>query len=448
MGRIQEARVLETAREMRERGDLVVPYMNGQPRLKKSPLAYWLAAVSFSAAGESVGVGRLYSALAASATALIVYFLGHMMGAARTGLWAALVLVSSRLFLRYGRLAETDMLLTVAVTAAFVAFMMALRPEDTGSGPSPRPASRVRLWMLGAWVAVAVAFLAKGPEGLLLPVVSIVAYLAMRRDWSGLKAVFHPSGLLLFVLLAAPWFVLILTRVDFAGSAFWSETKAIVLGISHGREFVYWVFYYLIRVWPDFAPWSLLLPLVVWAAFRSFSSVRLVRVGLIWTAAVLVQIELVGNRQVHYLLPALPPLALLTGWWIAEKGPTLVRRVAAVVVLLAMMASVLWFYAGERRFQPKNFARREFAGAATPIVRGREVVFCGTSDPVVSFYLGRTVAEISQEELEARKKRGDPLLIITQTDAAGGPFLGEDFGERLIETRINSRESLLLCRLK
>ena len=64
--RSQEARVLETAREMLDapRHGWVVPQLNGRPRMQKPPLAYWLTALSFKALGVGEAAGRLPAALA------------------------------------------------------------------------------------------------------------------------------------------------------------------------------------------------------------------------------------------------------------------------------------------------------------------------------------------------------------------------------------------------
>ena len=443
--RVQEARVLETAREMRAEGGFLLPRLGDRMRLEKPPLAYWLAAIGFSAFDRpSALAGRVYSALAASLAVVALYLFGHAVANRRVGLWAASVLASSRLFLRHGRLAETDMLLTAGATIAFMAFVWpASESRESAAAPPPTRPGR-RLWTLAGWAAVAIAFLAKGPAGLFLPVVSAVVYFASRRDWRSLRSIFHPAGPLLFVVLVVPWFALVLARVGFAGAVFWREVEVVAAGTAHGHGVVYSAFYYLLRVWPDFAPWSLLLPLVVVATWRSFSTTLWARVGAVWAAALFVQLEVVGSRQPHYFLPLIPPLALLTGGWIAELSPRLVRRFAVAMVALAIAVSLLWIYVGELRFKPQNFTRAEFAQVAKPLIGKHEVARYGPRDPVVMFYLERSMPPIGVALRRAPVT--DPVFLVETTDKAIPPK--NDRGNLLIERQINEREILRLYRLR
>src|SRR5574341_1446026 len=76
--RRQEMRVLETAREMGENGDLLVPRFCGETRLEKPPLAYWLALAGFRLRGEpDEAGGRLYAAVSGLLTVLILYAFGR-----------------------------------------------------------------------------------------------------------------------------------------------------------------------------------------------------------------------------------------------------------------------------------------------------------------------------------------------------------------------------------
>ena len=71
IARSQEGRVLETAREMRERGDYLVPHLLGQPRYEKPPLLYWITAAGYAVTGSINELcGRVPGALFATACAV------------------------------------------------------------------------------------------------------------------------------------------------------------------------------------------------------------------------------------------------------------------------------------------------------------------------------------------------------------------------------------------
>ncbi len=444
IGRIQEARVLETAREMLESRDFVVPCMDGQARLQKPPLTYWLAAGGYLIAGEaSEGAGRLYSAIAGSLGVLLLLAYGSFIDRPRAGFWAALILATSRMWLRHARLAETDVLLSLAIAAALLALCVAF---DQTSGGRPR------IWILAGWAGMAVAFMAKGPPGLFLPLLTALVYGLLHRGRSSLKVLFHPLGLLLFVSTVGPWFVLVSLREELAPSVFWHEIIVVTSGSVHGQAFLYSVFYYLLRVWPDFAPWSLLLPLAGAASIRAFRTEPLARLSVIWIAAMLCQLELIGSRQPHYLLPVMPGLALLTGWWLAERARPIWRRLVACLLPLPVAVSLFLAFGGDRAVQPEHFARNDFALAIKPMVHDRSLYIYGRPDPILCFYLKRTIPEATIDSLSRRLGSGESVLVVVTVDSRAPEPNPQEMipgsqAQLLASQKLKEHESAFLYRL-
>src|SRR5690349_18416006 len=95
--RTQEARVLEVAREMLGKGwhDWLIPHINGEVRVQKPPLAYWLAAAAFEVGGVSEGVGRIPFALAGWATIVLTCVIARWLFDARAALLTGGVLCAS-----------------------------------------------------------------------------------------------------------------------------------------------------------------------------------------------------------------------------------------------------------------------------------------------------------------------------------------------------------------
>jgi 4-amino-4-deoxy-L-arabinose transferase-like glycosyltransferase len=119
--RTQEARVLETAREMLGASDWhqwMIPVLNGEPRLQKPPLAYWAAAGGFKLFGVNEFGGRFPFAVAGWLVLALSYQFGRKLIHESAGLFAAAILLSSFMFFRHFRLAETDALAKIFVTAA------------------------------------------------------------------------------------------------------------------------------------------------------------------------------------------------------------------------------------------------------------------------------------------------------------------------------------------
>src|SRR5437868_809201 len=91
---LDEGRNATAALAMRESGDLVVPTFNGQLRVDKPALLYWLQVAAYHLFGVNEFAARLPSALAALLTLLLTYELGRRLFSATTGLLGAVILAS------------------------------------------------------------------------------------------------------------------------------------------------------------------------------------------------------------------------------------------------------------------------------------------------------------------------------------------------------------------
>jgi len=160
-----ESRYAQIPREMLQRGDAVVPTLQGEPYLDKPPLTYWLIALSYKAFGVSPEAARLVPAVCVHLTVLAVYLLGRRSLGHRAALWAALFLTVAPGFIGVARLLLLDGLLVLCVTTSVIAGFEAVR---TG---------RLKLgwWLLSA-LASGLGFLTKGPISELLLFVPLWAF--------------------------------------------------------------------------------------------------------------------------------------------------------------------------------------------------------------------------------------------------------------------------------
>src|SRR6266576_4706071 len=114
------------SRLMIEQGDWLMPHAPDEFPLNKPPLTYWLIGVSYKLFGANYGSARLPSVLAALLVLAIVYVLSMRANGKRAGLMSVAVLASSLLFLSFARMAMSDMLLTLSVTASLASFIFTL----------------------------------------------------------------------------------------------------------------------------------------------------------------------------------------------------------------------------------------------------------------------------------------------------------------------------------
>ena len=177
-----EPRYTRVAVEMHRAGEWVRPTLQGEPWLEKTPLFYWLAGGAFAVLGETEAAARVPSVLAAlllvGATALV----GARLYGSAAGLHAGFVAGTSLLPFAYARAASMDMLLAATVTVAIG--LLALRLLGIAG----------RLAIVAAAAAAGLATLAKGPLGLLLPILVVSGYVVATREWRFVRELLAPRA--------------------------------------------------------------------------------------------------------------------------------------------------------------------------------------------------------------------------------------------------------------
>lgn len=321
-----EPRYVRVAVEMQRSGDWVTPRLAGEPWLEKPALYYWLAGTAFRVLGESEAAARLPAVGAGLLLVGMTALVGARLYGAAAGLSAGFVLATSLLPFAYARAATMDMLLASTVTAA-VGFVALALFGIAG-----------RLAIPAAWSFMALACLAKGPLGLLLPGLVIAGYALATRSADPLRRMLSPLGLAAFLAIAAPWYGAILVSqgrhfvdVFLLNHNLQRFTSTIH---KHPGPFVY----YLPVLFLGLFPWSGLVLSGLGAA-RPWAS-RVDRFLMLWLLLPLAFFSAAGSKLPGYILPCLPPLALLMGRAATAlaDGRTLPfatgRRAAALVGLL------------------------------------------------------------------------------------------------------------------
>jgi len=344
-----EPRYAVTAREMLESGDYLVPRMNGEIRLAKPPLFYWLVAGSFRVFGVNEFAARLPSALAGLGVLLGTLWIGRrMFPGTAIGLRAAVVLAASAQMLSVSRTAIPDMVLTLSEVAAIACFVGAYF-----GGGAPR-----RL-LLGFWACAGLAAVAKGPVGILVPLLVVAVFLASRRE---LRFLLHglAPGLLVFAAIALPWFLAVGARLGFAAGARRLEEET-VNRFLHGGDHPQAFYYYLPVLLGGFLPWTVFGVGAGGARFlleapRRWKRESALRFLAIWAGVVVLFFSLSRGKLATYVTSAFPALALgFAIFWdrwsqearspgaagaLARYGPVGILSAAAVVAGIVLPGKV------------------------------------------------------------------------------------------------------------
>ena len=312
-----ESRYAEIPREMAASGDWITPRLNGLKYFEKPPLQYWTTAVFFKFLGERDWVARLWTAAAGLAGVLLAFFTGKKLFGPAAGFVAAAVLAGSPLYALLGQVNTLDMGLTFFLSAAVFAFALG--------------------HMLLFWAACALAVLSKGLIGIVLPGAAVAAYILARRDWGLLRRMRIVPGLLLFLAIAAPWFIAVsLANAEFFDFFFVQEHFQRFTSTMHGRYQPAWYFVPILAV--GIAPWVVPLFFSLKASLSGRKSPREFDSALflaLWALVVFAFFSASGSKLPAYILPMFPALAVLIGGWLAAQAA---RRVLLAQAALAVAA--------------------------------------------------------------------------------------------------------------
>jgi 4-amino-4-deoxy-L-arabinose transferase-like glycosyltransferase len=322
-----EGRYTDIARWMVLSGDWLIPRLNGLPFIQKPPLYFWLEALGMGVAGTHVLVARWVSLAAALVTAYAVHRFVRARFDTAAARWSTIVLLTSPLFFACAQFASLDMLVSTCITCTVLfAIEAAEAPADDGR----------RLW-LAAYATAALGVLAKGLIGIVIPslVFSLWA-ISTRRPRLLLDAI-QLRGLILLALITVPWFLLVESRVPGFLRYFFIHNhfeRYAQTGFNNPRGA--WFFFAL--VFGGMLPWTLALFHASRSALARGGAARVAALlGLIWSITVIVFFTIPTSKLAGYILPALPPLAIVLGPWCATWK---YRRPAAIVAALLCVALV------------------------------------------------------------------------------------------------------------
>jgi 4-amino-4-deoxy-L-arabinose transferase-like glycosyltransferase len=294
-----EPRYTRVAIEMHRAGEWVTPTLQGEPWLEKTPLFYWLAGAAFSVLGETETAARLPSVLATLLLVGMTAFVGARHFGAAAGLHGGFVAGTALLMFAYGRAASMDMLLAATVTASIGLGGLRLLGM---AGPRALPV---------AAAFAGLATLAKGPLGLVLPLLVLGGLILATRQWRLARELVSPLSIAAFVVVAAPWYIAILVDQGqhFIDVFVLDHNLQRFTSTIHHHPGPFW--YYLPILLAGLFPWSgLTVPAV--AGIRPRGS-RTDVFLLLWLGLPLVFFSLAGSKLPGYILPCVPPLAILMG---------------------------------------------------------------------------------------------------------------------------------------
>ncbi|HTH25506.1 MAG TPA: glycosyltransferase family 39 protein [Vicinamibacterales bacterium] len=303
----------ESSREMVASGDWVTPHYNYEPRFQKPILYYWLTSATYLVTGASEFGARFWAAMAGVGLVLVTAAAGRRWYDETTGLLAGAIVATNFGYFSIGRMALPDLPLTFCITLAIWAALVSTLEQER----SPRK------FVVLAALGLGLGFLMKGPVGLIIPAIVIVPVLMLERRSIGLNPADIVLGFLIMIAVAMPWYLLMWSRHgnDYLQSFFVGDNLERFATSRFNDPRPWW--FYLPVVAGGLLPWTPLA--LVWLGpitqlLRGRRGVGTIDLRLLmWALLPLIFYSISVGKQPRYVLPVLPPLALLLASSIVER---------------------------------------------------------------------------------------------------------------------------------
>jgi len=334
---LDEGAFTSATRAMFERGDFITPYLNNEVRFDKPILIYWLQAGSVALFGMQEWALRLPSALASTFWVAMIYLFALRFFSARQAFFSALVAATALMATVVGKAAIADAVLMLFMTAAvFATFLFWVEGH--------------RRYIYWAFITMGLGFLTKGPVAVVIPAaVSFLFFLSTARlnDWW--RAVLDWRGILLFLVIALPWYVIafMINGMELIDDFFIKNNFERFSDTMHGHSGGY--HYYPLVTFIALLPFT---GAIITALSRLKSvfrgalnrradidtSTALLRFAWIWFFFVLILFSFSGTKLPHYLNYGLVGLMLIVGYYLPQIKNRWLHVTPVLLFFLFMLA--------------------------------------------------------------------------------------------------------------
>jgi len=329
----------------------VTPYLYGHPWLEKPALYYWRAMFLFQDFGVHDWSARLPSTTFAFIMVGLIYL--HMRRFRPGGhLDAALITVACAGIIGFSRGASTDMQMAAPLAIGLLGWYAWYETDS-------------KFWLYDIYFFTGLATLAKGPVAPFLALTIICAFAFLRREWSILYRSLWWPGVVLYFAMVLPWFVAVQHQNPTFFREFFLEHNLQRFATDRYQH-VQPPWYYLIVIVLAMMPWTVIaIRALIDGIQTSVAEWRLRRAStrrpapnrpgdafpeflVLWALIPIVFFSFSQSKLPGYILPSVPPIAILTGDYLYRRRSGLNRWVqlghAVLCGIMTMFALLLpWF---------------------------------------------------------------------------------------------------------
>lgn len=302
-----EGRYSEVAREMVATGDYVTPRLNGVAFLDKPALYYWLQASAIQLFGLKEWSLRFWPALLGIIGCIATYVAGRTLFSRRAGILSALILATCPLYYGGAHYANLDLEVAVLISISLITSLLALQTEN-------------KKWFIVAYIFSGLAFLTKGLIGIFFPAMIIGIWILLLNRWDTFKKMHLGKGLLIFLGITVPWYVLV-QKANPQFLHFFFVDQQVSRFLTKGdfnNKTAMW--FYVPIVLAGILPWSVFIIQATWQKLKAIASNRQQHASelflVLWFFLIFIFFSIPKSKTVGYILPIFPAIALLIGTYL------------------------------------------------------------------------------------------------------------------------------------
>jgi hypothetical protein len=319
----------QTAKEMAQHHSWLTPILFDEPQFEKPILIYWFLRSAFLIFGVSSFAARFFPACFALGGIIAVYFFSKLFfREEKKAFISACVLLSSCLYIGLARTVFTDMVFSVLILFSLLSFYWGYAGQK-----------HKRAGLILFFVFCALAVLAKGPLGLVIPLSVVIVFLLLTRGSRFILCKDAFWGMIIFLAIALPWYIFMSVKYNqgFIREFFYNDHFRRLIQAEHSGNDK-WYFYPLTMIGCMF-PWSIFVGVALFYAFRHLKKANNAVLFLVcWISVTFLIFEFAHSKLTSYVFPVFPAMAMVCGSFIFDSITGLRKQRH-----FFLLSGIMWF---------------------------------------------------------------------------------------------------------
>lgn len=329
-----ELKYISIADEALQNGTWFTFYNHGEIYADKPPLFFWLIMLSkMITGGYHMWLIGLFSLLPSIGMMAVMDRWLKNEETKFNPVVANLMLLTTVMFLGAALVVRMDILMAFFIVLSVYTFYSIYKDEHT----------EIERYLLPVYIFL--ALFTKGPIGLLIPVVSLIAFLLVKKQIRTIGYYLGWRQCLIFIGLCAVWFALVYLEggKEYLNDLLFNQTIGRGVNSFHHKE-PFW--FYLPRMLWSFAPWSLLFIVLIWRGIHEkMLNTDMEKFFLTIICSSVILLSVISSKLDIYLLPIYPFVVYLCSILLEKninnKGVKISIGIPAILVIFILPAAII-----------------------------------------------------------------------------------------------------------